>query len=185
MGTNGGLDRRSRQTRKLVTAALLIAVGLVIPQLFHGVPQGGNIFLPMHIPVLLAGFLLGPAYGLWIGAALPVVSSLVMNMPPPARLPFMVGELLTYGLVSGLLYRRLREVKGGIPITLVAAMVAGRAMYALLLAGATYLLHVECGGVIAAVTATVTGVPGIIIQLVLAPTLVYALKRGGILDELE
>ena len=44
MGTNGGLDRRSRQTRKLVTAALLIAVGLVIPQLFHGVPQGGNIF---------------------------------------------------------------------------------------------------------------------------------------------
>lgn len=185
MGTKGKTDRPGRQTRRLVIAALLLAVGLVIPQLFHGVPQGGNIFLPMHIPVLLAGFLLGPAYGLGLGAALPLLSSLVLGMPPLARLPFMVGELMAYGLASGLFYRRLRGVKGGILLTLLAAMVSGRAVYALLLAGATYLLHIECGGVVAVVTATVTGVPGLVIQLVLIPTLVYALKRGGILDELE
>lgn len=177
--------RASKRVRKLVVAALLIAVGLVIPQLFHGIPQGGNIFLPMHIPVLLAGFVLGPVYGLCIGAVLPLVSSLALGMPSLARLPFMVGELAAYGLFAGLLYRRLRQVKGGILLTLVTAMVAGRAVYALLLAGATYLLHIECGGVIAVVTATVTGVPGLIIQLILIPTLVYALKRGGLLDELE
>ena len=42
-------------TRRLVMAALCVALGVVLPMAFHSVPRGGSIFLPMHIPVLLCG----------------------------------------------------------------------------------------------------------------------------------
>ena len=48
-------------TRKIVLSALLIAIGVALPQAFHAIPNAGSIFLPMHIPVLVSGFLVGPS----------------------------------------------------------------------------------------------------------------------------
>ena len=52
-----------KQTRNIVLNGLCIALGLVLPMAFHSIPNAGNIFLPMHIPVLLCGLACGPAYG--------------------------------------------------------------------------------------------------------------------------
>ena len=51
------------KSKKIVLSGLFIALGVVVPMIFHTVNLAGPIFLPMHIPVLLAGFLLGPVYG--------------------------------------------------------------------------------------------------------------------------
>lgn len=165
----------------------MLAFGIILPQLFHltGIPQAGEIFLPMHIPVLLAGFVIGGDYGFAIGALTPLISHLVTGMPGTPRLPFMIGELAVYGLVSGLLFHRagLKNKKLGGLLTLVVSMLAGRLFYAAMLFAAANLFGIECGGAIAAVTATVKGVYGIGLQLLVIPPVVYAAQKGGLIIE--
>ena len=68
-------------TATLTGTALLIALGVALPLVFHAVPLGGRIFLPMHLPTFVAGLILGPLSGLVVGVGSPVVSSLLTGMP--------------------------------------------------------------------------------------------------------
>ena len=90
------------QVKQMVLTALFIAIGVVLPQAFHAIPNAGSVMLPMHIPVLLAGLVCGPVFGLACGVLTPTLSSLITGMPPMAYLPSMLCELAIYGLVSGL-----------------------------------------------------------------------------------
>lgn len=167
------------KTRELVFTGLCVALGLVLPLAFHTVPGGGGIFLPMHIPVLLCGFLCGGWYGLACGAVTPLLSSLLTSMPPAPMLPGMLCELATYGLVSGLLFRRLRLPNRLLRTyaALGAAMLAGR-----LVSGLTngFLFRAGQYTLQAWVSASfVTALPGIAIQLVLLPALVLGLQKAG------
>ena len=179
--------KRKASTKRLTAGALMLAFGILLPQLFHltGIPQAGEIFLPMHIPVLLAGFVIGGEYGFAIGALTPILSHFITGMPGTPRLPFMIGELAIYGLVSGLLFHNagFRNKKLGGLITLVVSMIAGRAFYAAMLFVAANLLNIKCGGAVAAVTATVKGVYGIGLQLLVIPPIIYAAQKGGLIIE--
>ncbi len=62
-------------TKRLIVSGVLMAFGLVIPMAFHGAGMAGPIFLPMHIPVLVGGFILSPLYALFVGMFTPVLSS--------------------------------------------------------------------------------------------------------------
>lgn len=174
--------KRDSKTVKIAVGAMLTALSLVLPQVFHltAIPQVGAVFLPMHIPVLLAGFMLGPVYAPVIGAVAPIISHLLTNMPVAARLPFMIIELLVYGLASGLLYHtfKLKDRRFGAVIALALSMLFGRLAYALALVVAAEFFGVE-GGFMAAVTATVTGVYGIVLQFITIPPVVFACKKGG------
>ena len=77
------------RVKSLVLTAALIAVGVILPMAFHAIPKGGNIFLPMHIPVLLCGFICGPLLGLFAGVITPVISAFATGMPPMTVLPGM------------------------------------------------------------------------------------------------
>ncbi|MBQ9115423.1 MAG: ECF transporter S component, partial [Clostridia bacterium] len=63
-------------TLKLTYAAMLAAIAVLFPQLFHltGIPGAGQMFLPMHIPVLICGLWLGPFCGGAVGAIAPLLS---------------------------------------------------------------------------------------------------------------
>lgn len=176
-----------RTTHKITYGALIVACAVVLPQLFHlsGIPNSGGVFLPMHIPVLLGGFVLGPLFGALCGAMVPLVSSLLTAMPAPARLPFMMIELAGYGFFAGLMYHVLgfSRKRFGTYLSLIAAMLFGRVLYSLAAFVAAALFHVEkTGGILAGVQATVTGFAGIVIQLMFIPPLVYALRKAGMLD---
>ena len=171
------------QTRKLVLTALLIALGVTLPQAFHAIPNAGSIFLPMHIPVLLSGFAVGPVFGLVCGIATPLLSHLIFHMPPAPVLPGMLVELAVYGLVSGLLNKTLK-IKNDIVKTyavLVGAMLCGRFAYGLLNGFVFMAGKYSFDNWL--VAAFVTALPGIAIQLVLIPVLVTALRRGGLLKD--
>ena len=163
-----------KNVKKITVGGLLIALALVLPMAFHltGVPQPGQVFLPMHIPVLLGGFVLGPVFGFFVGLFSPIISSVLTGMPA------------VYGLVSGLMYNtfKFNKKKMGTYISLLTAMLCGRIVYAISLFVAVNLMGIQCGGPIAAVTATVSGVPGIIIQVLIIPPVVYALERSGYID---
>jgi niacin transporter len=174
--------KRKTVTVRTAIGAILIALSIVLPQLFHltGIPQVGAVFLPMHIPVLLSGFILGPVYGAFIGAFAPIVSHLLTNMPVSAKLPFMIVELLFYGLASGLFYHifKLKEKNFGTVVSLVASMIVGRLVYGLAMVIAAEFFGIE-GGFMAAIASSVTGIYGIVLQIVTIPPIVYAVKKGG------
>lgn len=172
--------------RKITCGGLMTAFAILLPQAFHltGIPQSGQIFLPMHIPVLISGFVLGPVFGLFIGVLSPIISSLLTGMPDSFRLPFMIAELASYGFMSGILYNTfgVRHRKGGIYITLISAMIFGRLVYAGSLLFAGEVLNIKGVSAVMAVNAAVAGIYGIIIQLLFIPSLVYSLERSGYLD---
>lgn len=118
---------RQPLAQRLAFGGLFLALGILFPLLFHLLPaRSGEIFLPMHIPVILAGMVLGPALGAAVGALTPLLNTLVGSMPPPARLPFMMVELGVYALAAGLCYRKARLP---LPLSLAVTQLAGRAAY--------------------------------------------------------
>ena len=100
-----------RSVKKLTLASVCIALCVVLPIAFHSIPDGGSIFLPMHIPVLICGMLCGWPYGLVCGLMGPLLSSAITGMPPAAMLPAMMVECGTYGMVSGLMLKVVRTGK--------------------------------------------------------------------------
>lgn len=163
---------------EMVIAALCVALGIVLPVAFHSIPNAGSVLLPMHIPVLLCGLLCGPAYGLACGILTPLLSSLITSMPPAAVLPSMICELAVYGFIAGLLVILIRTGSqiANVYISLVGAMLIGRVIYgivnALIFRAGEYSMQMW-------LTASfVTALPGIIIQLVLLPLVVLALRKA-------
>lgn len=159
-------------------SALFLALAVLLPVAVHGLGDNlGRVLLPMHIPVLLAGFLVGPAAGLLVGMIAPGLSHLISGtgMPPVDRIAPMAMELAMYGFVAGLAYARLRI---NIYISLILAMVLGRVMFGVgqlvrgLMAGLSFGdAEFWSWGAMAA------GLPGIMLQLVLVPILVAGVRR--------
>ncbi len=166
--------------KKLVFAAACAALCLVLPMAFHAIPNAGQVILPMHIPVLLCGLVCGWPYGGVCGLVGPLLSSLLTGMPPAAMLPSMMVECCVYGFTSGLLMKYVRTGKpvADLYISLVSAMVAGRVV-----AGFAKALIFTPGVAPFAwvTTSLVTGIPGIVIQLVLMPLVVTALTKARLI----
>lgn len=173
-----------QSTKQMVLSGVFIAIGLVLPILFHAIGGGGSVFLPMHIPVLIAGFFLSMPYVFVIGVLTPVLSSLLTGMPPIfPTLPFMIFELTTYGVMVSLLYRKY---KMNVYISLIASMVCGR-----IVAGgvawvlATFFAAKLPNPIVFISGAVTTGIPGIIIQLIFIPTLIMAMNKNKITTEIR
>ena len=160
--------------RTLTTTGLLLAVGLLLPMVFHSLfgAEGGKTFLPMHYAVLLGGLLLGPVAGAFLGVTTPVFSMFLTGMPPVAILPPMVVELAVYGLVAGFARRRWRLA----PLwSLLLAMAAGRIALGLAVALLGPSIGLKAEPVAYVFTSIVAGLPGIAVQIVVIPLL---LARG-------
>jgi len=162
---------------RVTWGALMISLGLLFPVAFHTVGLG-KAFLPMHVPVLLCGFLTDPATGLLVGVLTPLLSALLTGMPllaPPVAQAMMV-ELGIYGFLAAVLHRRYAV---RIYPALLVTMFAGRLVYGVLgvlffglvgLARIPVLYPVSAG--------LVASVPGLLLQLVIVPPVVYAAERS-------
>jgi len=162
---------------KFIThTALFLALAVLLPIGFHQLGASGRIFLPMHIPPLLAGFLLGPVSGLIVGVLAPGLSHLLTGMPPTYAVPLMSLELPIYGLVAGMAYKRLNL---NIYISLMAAMLVGRIMFGLglFVLGLFIDLPYTAAKFFSTGGAILSGLPGITVQIVAIPIIVAALKR--------
>lgn len=163
-----------KKTRQIVLAALFLALGLIVPYIFHTTGIPGQIFLPMHIPVLLCGCILGKRNGFIVGFITPLLNSLLTGLPPfyPTGLA-MALELAAYGFVSGYMYK---DRKANILLSLVIAMFAGR----MVLGMANYILFFFMGNkyLFSIFIASSFTKPflGIVIQLVLIPIIIKLIK---------
>ncbi len=166
--------------RSMITA-VCVALTVVLPMAFHAVPNAGSVILPMHIPVLLCGLICGWPFGLACGLIGPLLSNLFTGMPPMAALTAMLVELAVYGLMAGLLMScvRTRKVYADLYFSLLVAMLAGR-----IVAGMARALIFAAGSYSMAAWTTsyfVTSLPGIAIQIVLLPSIVFALERARLI----
>ena len=166
--------------KKLVFTAVCAALCLVLPMAFHTVPNAGTIFLPMHIPVLLCGLICGWPYGGVCGLIGPLISSLITGMPPAAMLPSMMVECCSYGFVTGMLMRHVhtKHAVADLYISLVSAMVVGRVVAGFAKA---WIFTPGVAPFAWVTTSLVTGIPGIAIQLILMPMVVFALTRAKLI----
>lgn len=168
--------------RRLCICAVCVALCVVLPMAFHTFPNGGSIFLPMHIPVLLCGMICGWPFGLISGLLGPALSSLTTSMPPAAILPSMMIECAVYGAVSGLMLGFVRTGKAYLDlcISLVTAMLLGRIVSGI----AKALIFTPGLSLTAWATASfLTGLPGIVIQLIFLPILIHTLSRARLIPE--
>ena len=175
------------KTRKMTFGALCLALALLLPQIFHliGMQQAGQIFLPMHIPVLIGGMVLGWQYGALLGLMAPLVSCFLTGMPSAERVIFMMAELCSYGFLSGLFYQNLhvKDQPFGGYASLIGAMIVGRLVYGFALTLAAMLFDMKLGGFAAVWAALIAGIPGIITQLIFLPALVRVVEKGGYVYE--
>ncbi len=160
--------------KKLTYGSFFIALGVVLPIAFHFFGGVGMVFLPMHIPVLLAGFFLGHRQGAMVGFLTPILSSFLTGMPPIPILYIMIFELSAYGFVAGLFYQRKNM---NVILSLLLTMVTGRLIMGLAVFALQPLLGLQLNPSIYFVNAITTGLPGIAIQLMVIPVLVKMMER--------
>lgn len=160
-------------TKKMVYAAVILALSIAIPALSHFTGLPGNIFLPMHLPVLIGGLLLGPLYGLIVGVLAPILNFFLANMPPVPILYIMIFELGAYGLFTGLLYKKSNRLF----ISLLASLVIGRLVAAIVVFVLVQTMTgFDANPVLWFIGSFVKSFPGIAIQLVLIPLLVSRIE---------
>lgn len=175
--------KKSGNARKLTISALCLAMCLALPFLTGQIPQIGNALSPMHIPVLLCGFLCGPYCAAVVGLIAPPLRFMLFGMPPifPTGIA-MCFELAAYGLVSGLLYKALPKKAGYVYVSLISAMLSGRVVWGVVrallsgVAGSPFTWEMFLSG------AVIKAIPGIIVHIALIPCVVFALKRAGIME---
>ena len=162
---------------------MFMAVGLVLPFLTGQIPQIGKMLSPMHIPVLLCGFVCGWQYGLAVGFITPLLRSVLFQMP--VLFPSAVGmafELATYGAAAGVVYTLFRKKNlVAIYATLIVAMLCGRVVWGLVsivlygIQAKQFTMEMFLAG------AFIKAVPGIILHLILIPAIMFALEQSGVL----
>ena len=178
---------RSRQvsfklgiTVKALISAGTVALAVLLPQLAHLAlgEQAGMRFLPMYLPVLLGGCLLGWQWGLGIGLLSPLVSYLITAaagspMPALARMPFMMAELAVFAVICGVFSDKI--AKNGLmafPAVLLAQL-SGRSVFLLSAAAFSGVSPLNAAMVWGQIQ---TGFAGLLIQAVLAPVIIIGLK---------
>lgn len=159
--------------RDLARASFLAGLGLALPFLFH-LFGAGRMFLPMHIPIIIGGFLLPPTLACFLGAIVPFLSSLLTGMPPIVpTMPIMVLEMAGLGGITAFLYQKL---KAGVFASLIGGILGDRLVLAIVVLLLGKWLEVK--SIVAYVGASiVTGLPGIILQIIIIPPIIYLYER--------
>lgn len=175
---------KKNQILKLVYAAVCLALAMVLPFLTGQIPQIGDALCPMHIAIFICGFVCGGPYGMLVGFVAPLLRFALFGMP--AIFPTGIGmafELASYGLISGVLYRRLPKKIPYIYVSLISAMIGGRIVWGIVrfiimgLQGTTFPMSAFIAG------AVTNAIPGIVLHILFIPVVVIALRKAHIIED--
>ncbi len=167
---------------RMILSALFLALTYVMPFLTGQIPEIGSMLCPMHIPVLLCGFICGWPWGLTVGFIAPLLRSFLTGGFPPMfpTAVSMAFELAAYGTMAGLMYKLLPKKKLSVYLSLFSAMLIGRIIWGI----AMFICVGSQGGSFGFASflagAFTNAIPGIAVQILLVPVLVMMLERYSI-----
>ncbi len=170
-----------KKLHKLIFSAVFLALAFVLPFLTGQIANVGAMLCPMHIPVILCGFLCSWKWGLAVGFIAPLLRSFTLGMPPmfPTALA-MAFELATYGAIAGCAYAMLPKKKLYVYPSLVISMIAGRIIWGIVTFACVSFSGGEFGLSAFVSGAVLNAIPGIILQLAIIPPIVMLLKNTKI-----
>lgn len=177
--------KNKNKLQKLILSALFLAMAYIMPFLTGQIPEIGSMLCPLHIPVLICGFVCGWPWGLAVGFIAPLLRSLTFGIPPffPTAV-CMALELATYGAVAGIMHKALPKKKPYIYCSLLTAMIAGRVVWGIAMFICTGINGNEFT-LAAFITGAFTGaLPGIILQILLIPIIVMLLNNSKIFKQI-
>lgn len=93
-----------------LTALLFVAGNMILPQIFHLVPQGGITWLPIYFFTLVAAYKYGWKVGLLTGVLSPVINSLFFGMPAFGLLPVILLKSVLLATAAGFAAYRFQRV---------------------------------------------------------------------------
>jgi len=159
--------------RDTLLGGLLIALALVLPVLFHALNLG-SAFLPMFLPIGVAGYLLALPVALAVGMLSPLISALLTGMPPffPPIAPIMMVEGLALAGIPALLYQRYRW---NLYLTLLITLFVDRVVALGLVILASKWLDIPEGAM--GLSMILKGIPGVIFLFVALPPIVRLLEE--------
>ncbi len=134
---------------------------------FFGGVDAGQKFLPMPFFVLLAGILLGWRAGLATAIAAPLISFSLSGMPAMKILPYLMFQLAVFGLVSGIIRKKM-----DVFFSLLVAMISGW-----IAIGVSLALFSKMNALNYVFTGIKNGLPGIAISLIIIPFAAYLINK--------
>ena len=162
---------QKEDVRRMILAAMFLAVGVVLPSLTGSIKEIGDSLLPLHLVVMLCGVICGWQYAAPVGAVLPFLRAAFFGMPPLyPNAVWMSLELITYGFVIGFLFSlRKTYSRVWLLVCLVCSMLAGRVVWGITKATLLGVAGKAFGFEAFLVGGFVDAVPGIILQFILVP----------------
>lgn len=144
------------EARTYLWAALFVVCNLVLPQVFHLIPQGGFIFAPLSLVILAGAYKFGWRVGLIAALASPLVNHLLTGMPAWGILPVMTFKLVALALIAGFTAQYFKKVS--------VPLLVGVVLASLLVGGLGELALT--GGIASTVQDVTIGWPGLLLQVV-------------------
>ena len=144
------------ETKTYIWALIFVACNLVLPRLFHLIPQGGIIFAPLSLVIMAGAYKFGWKVGLLAAVVSPVVNHLITGMPAWGVLQVMTLKLVVLALVAGHAAKYFKKVTLSllIGVLLISELFGGLGEFAL------------TGGIDSTITDFTIGWPGLIMQIV-------------------
>ena len=144
------------EVKTYMWTAVFVACNLVLPQLFHLIPQGGVIFSPLSLVILAGAYKFGWKTGLLAALLSSLVNHSLTGMPAWEVLPVMTLKLAVLAVVAGLVAQQFKAVSVLLLIGVVLASKAIGGLGELLLTG----------GIDATTADFIVGWPGLLLQVV-------------------
>lgn len=154
------------EVKTYLWAMAFVACNLVLPQVFHLIPQGGVIFSPLSLVILAGAYKFGWKTGLLAALLSPIVNHLLTGMPAMAVLPVMTLKLAILALVAGFTAQHFKTVSLPLIIGVVIVNKAIGCFGELLLTG----------GIDATIADFTIGWPGLLLQVIGAWLILTKLK---------
>lgn len=176
--SNRGERMKNTALRNTVLSAMFLALSFVLPFFTGQIQQIGSMLLPMHIPIILCSLFCSKEHGLLVGLIAPVMRSAIFNMPPmyPTAIAMSV-KLAVLGFLVGFIYEKMKKRNiTSLYISLIISILISRLFWALAMC---LLLGTDENGFTLSMFFTMAFVkafPGIALQLILVPAIVYLRK---------
>ena len=143
------------EAKTYLWATVFVACNLMLPQLFHLIPQGGVIFSPLSLVILAGAYKFGWKTGLLAALASPLGNHAITGLPAWEVLPVMTLKLAVLAMVAGLAAQRFKTVN--LPL-LIGVILVSKAIGCL----GEFILT---GGIAATIADFTIGWPGLLLQV--------------------